>query len=99
MQQLDSGLIQTLVNVAGKAPRQTQWVRPYSGEGPSTTNQFVVFLKPEAFASGARVGDILKLLAGTLATFHVEVGAVRLLTADYLARHQIMDRHYGVINV
>src|SRR5947209_7649770 len=100
MQPLDDHLVRTLIDVIRERPAGTRWVRPYSGEGDETTNQFVVFLKPEALAGqeGVRVEEIVKLFSQALGRWNVQVGAVRFLASDYLGRHEVMDQHYGVIN-
>lgn len=81
------------------APRDS-WIRPIERESVRAKNHAVLFLKPEALAinSGVRVDSILQLLADTLRTYEVEVGAVRVLNGPYLAHYRIMQGHYGVIN-
>lgn len=75
------------------------WLNQYSSPN-GEHNQFVIFLKPEVlnFQDGVRVDDILHLVFDTLTKWNVKVGAIRILTASYLKKHLIMDRHYGVIN-
>lgn len=76
-------------------------LRPYKPENVDTSqNQFTIFLKPEttAIQEGAELDEILRYILRTFEKWAVEIGGVRILTADYLARHEIMDRHYGVIN-
>jgi hypothetical protein len=46
----------------------------------------------------ARLGPILDLVLDALRRYGVETGAVRALNGPYLARHRIMEEHYGVIN-
>ncbi len=77
-----------------------QWVAPYRAPEDAATHQFVLFLKPEATAvsEGARLDRILDIVFDRLAAFSATVHAARVLPGDYLARHAIMDQHYGVIN-
>lgn len=73
------------------------WLKPYV-PADGTRHQFIFFIKPEATAKGVDLAEVLRIAEQTLARFKVDVGAVRILSADYLRRHQIMDQHYGVIN-
>jgi hypothetical protein len=76
------------------------WIRPLGYRGLSAGNHCVLFLKPEALAArdGVRVEAILELVLAALRTHDVKTGAVRVLNGPYLARHRIMEAHYGVIN-
>jgi hypothetical protein len=76
------------------------WVQPYGTIDSASDHQFVLFLKPEATAvkEGVDLDAILALAFEELNRFDVHIGAVRILNGDYLKDHQIMDRHYGVIN-
>ncbi len=80
-------------------PRDS-WIRPIERESLRAQNHAVLFLKPEALAinAGVRVDSILQLVADTLRTHAVEIGAVRVLNGPYLAHYRIMQGHYGVIN-
>jgi hypothetical protein len=75
----------------------SRWFKPYR-PADGSGHQFIFFIKPEATHAGVQLDQVLHLAFETLAQFHVEVGAIRLLSADYLKLHQIMDQHYGVIN-
>lgn len=78
-----------------------EWLRPYySPQRSDTENQFVIFLKPEltALHDGVKFTEVLDCVLEALQQWEVQLGAIRLLRSDYLARHQIMDQHYGVIN-
>nr|MDA3872883.1 hypothetical protein [Kiritimatiellia bacterium] len=81
--------------------RQTQqWVRPYEAPKADAAHQFVLFLKPEVTAvhEDVDVQGVLKLILERLTAFEVSVHAIRVLPASYLAKHSILDQHYGVIN-
>jgi hypothetical protein len=41
---------------------------------------------------------VVELALKTLADFGVEVGSVRVLSGDYLDKHNLMGQHYGVIS-
>lgn len=76
------------------------WIVPLGAHPPRGQNHFVLFLKPELLAvrPAARLGPILDLVFDALRGYGVEIGAVRVLNGPYLARHRIMEAHYGVIN-
>ena len=76
------------------------WIVPLGAHPPAGQNHFVLFLKPELLAvrPAARLGPILDLVFDALRGYGVEIGAVRVLNGPYLARHRIMEAHYGVIN-
>lgn len=76
------------------------WVVENDKPPKETLNQFVVFLKPEVLdtKSGVNLKGILDLVLGSLPRWNVEVRNVRVLGGSYLERHNLMGRHYGVIN-
>jgi hypothetical protein len=76
------------------------WIRPYVFDRDVSTNQFVLFLKPEATAidKGVRVERILEIVFDALQKWDVHLGAVRVLNYSHLHKYRIMDKHYGVIN-
>jgi hypothetical protein len=47
---------------------------------------------------GVKVDGVVELALKTLADFGVEVGSVRVLSGDYLDKHNLMGQHYGVIS-
>jgi len=77
-----------------------EWIVPLGAHTPAGRNHFVLFLKPELLAvrTAARLGAILDLVLDALHHYGAEIGAVRALNGPYLARHRIMEEHYGVIN-
>jgi hypothetical protein len=76
-----------------------EWIRPI-GKSVSARNHFVLFLKPEVLDVRARVrvAEILDLVFAALKSHAVRTGAIRVLNGPYLARHRLMEAHYGVIN-
>jgi hypothetical protein len=76
---------------------ESRWYRPYLPPADDR-HQFIFFLKPEATRPGVHLEAVLELALHHLERFQVEPGAVRLMAAEYLARHQVLDQHYGVIN-
>jgi hypothetical protein len=64
-----------------------------------TTNEFVLFLKPELTAvSRAGFDKTAQLIDQHLERFGQEVVMATALEASYIARHRIAEQHYGVIN-
>jgi hypothetical protein len=85
----------------GTAQRPVEeWLVPLGEREISKRNHFVLFLKPELLAvrDGAKLSPILDLIGAALRKYGVETGAVRAMNGPYLARHKIMEEHYGVIN-
>lgn len=80
--------------------QQDNWVVPYETPAADGAHQFLLFLKPEATAlhDGVDLGGILNMVMERLNSFEVTVHALRILPASYLAKHSILDQHYGVIN-
>ncbi|MGH8614544.1 MAG: hypothetical protein ACREYF_21600 [Gammaproteobacteria bacterium] len=81
--------------------KDPEWLQVYHPpERRDTENQFAIFLKPEitALQDGVKLAELLHYVLDALQQWEVRLGAIRLLRSDYLARHQIMDQHYGVIN-
>jgi hypothetical protein len=81
--------------------KNPEWLQAYQpSERSNAENQFAIFLKPEitALQDGVKFAELLHFILGTLQQWEVRLGAIRLLRSDYLARHEIMDQHYGVIN-
>lgn len=62
------------------------------------TNQLVMFIKPEITALGVRAKPALDLIEDRLAGWGCSIKAARLLGPSYLARHRLIDEHYGVIS-
>ncbi|MGH8647279.1 MAG: hypothetical protein ACREX4_23590, partial [Gammaproteobacteria bacterium] len=98
LRQISEVLLKVLHLAQTKDP---EWLQVYHPpERGDTENQFAIFLKPEitAVQDGVKFADLLHCILGSLQQWKVRLGAIRLLRSDYLARHQIMDQHYGVIN-
>ncbi len=95
-----SAIVRASFHIKGKTP-SADWINPYHlVESTPDTNQFAIFLKPETteLHKGVKFKELLAYLIETFEKWSVEVGAIRILPSEYLARHQIMDLHYGVIN-
>jgi nucleoside diphosphate kinase len=97
---LKSDILSALEKVTAKDATTTHaWVKPYEAPA-SDVHQFLFFLKPEATANyaGVKVDALLELTLKTLHDFGVEIGSVRVLSGDYLDKHNLMGQHYGVIS-
>jgi len=65
-----------------------------------TTNEYVLFLKPELTAVAPDVfAKVAELIDRHLQDFGQQVVMAAALEAAYIARHRIAEQHYGVINV
>eukprot|EP00996_Jenningsia_fusiforme_P000881 NODE_17_length_4595_cov_21.435988_g14_i0.p1 GENE.NODE_17_length_4595_cov_21.435988_g14_i0~~NODE_17_length_4595_cov_21.435988_g14_i0.p1 ORF type:complete len:1383 (+),score=251.24 NODE_17_length_4595_cov_21.435988_g14_i0:62-4210(+) len=77
------------------------WVTPYTADKPTDLHQFVFFFKPEATSirsSTVDIKGILEIALQILISNDVEIGAIRVLGGPYLEKHNIIARHYGVLN-
>lgn len=88
-----------LVRILNEEGENDQWITQRT-EARADQHQFVLFLKPEITAvnSGVDLKRVLELVLSSLDRFDVTVGAIRLLGSRYLRLHDIMAKHYGVIN-
>lgn len=75
------------------------WVRPYAPSWAPAQHQFLVMLKPELVlpASGDGERPLARVL-GVMAERGVRVGAVRVLSGSYVARHAVVESHYPTLN-
>ena len=97
---LKRDIIRAVTELSTSKQAASQWIVPLGEREPDKRNHFVLFMKPELLAvrDGAKLSPIFDVIAAALRQYGVEIGAVRAVTGPYLARHKIMEEHYGVIN-
>jgi len=63
-------------------------------------NEMILFVKPEVTRPDhpVQVREVMDLLSCTFEDFGIELSAMIVLGADYLRDHDLIARHYGVIN-
>lgn len=63
-------------------------------------NQLLAFFKPEVFLNKTpeQIEKIMKLVFEKLEKYEVSIDGTALFPGSVVGKHQIMDRHYGVIN-
>jgi hypothetical protein len=63
-------------------------------------HEFLFFIKPEItlLSEESYLRAILELTFGKLKEFELRISDIRILAASYLEKHDIIARHYGVIN-
>ena len=63
-------------------------------------NEAVFFVKPEITApdSGVDISKVMDIIYDSFARFGVSIDGICVLGADYLKAHNIISRHYGVID-
>lgn len=63
-------------------------------------NQFLLFLKPEAFIAKtpAQIDKIANLIEFAIQNYAVEIQGIAVFPGETIRKHEIMDKHYGVIN-
>jgi nucleoside diphosphate kinase len=97
---LKRDITKAITDLGAEGQPRSRWLVAPGARKPDGRNHFVLFMKPELLAvgAGARLGPIFDLVRASLEKYGVETGAVRALNGPYLARHKIMEEHYGVIN-
>lgn len=71
---------------------------PFEPAGDPQLLEGVLFLKPEATLPGVALDEVLGMVAGSLEQWGLQLGGLSVLGAQYLKQHDIIARHYGVIN-
>jgi hypothetical protein len=71
---------------------------PFESAGDPLLLEGVLFLKPEATMPGVALDAVLHTVADYVEQWGLQVGGVSVLGAEYLKEHDIIARHYGVIN-
>ena len=67
-------------------------------------HEFIFFIKPEITLrdegnpSGIKISEILQMMLDRFSAFNVKIKDIRILSARYLDRFNIIADHYGVIN-
>jgi nucleoside diphosphate kinase len=98
---MQAEILKAFEKVTAKDAAETHaWIKPYEAAKDADAHQFLLFLKPEVTATydGVKLDKILDLVFKALAQFEVEIGAARILTGQYLDKHDLMVQHYGVIS-
>jgi len=75
------------------------WIRPYAPTVSPDRHQFLLMLKPELVLPP--VGDgrrPLTRVLDVLAVQGVGIGAVRVLSGSFVARHAVVESHYPALN-
>jgi hypothetical protein len=64
-------------------------------------NEFLFFIKPEITLDDENINfsDIVKLVLKKIESFSIKIKNIRIVNAAYLAKHNIIAKHYGVINM
>lgn len=63
-------------------------------------NEFVFFLKPELTLPGSEIDlkQILEIIADKFDEYNFNAVDIKILSAKYMEKHNIIGQHYGVIN-
>ena len=95
---MSQGLIQEIIQAA-KQPDDTV-VRPFTFR-KNKQNELLLFVKPEGFSGKSEETQtaVLNLILQKLSEFKADISGIELVTGSTLAKHEIMDRHYGYINL
>ncbi len=73
----------------------------YKNTRPKTAkNEFLFFLKPEITlkSQDIKLEKIINLILSKISDFQLNIDNIKILSAEYLEKYNIIARHYGVIN-
>lgn len=101
-QSAKSGYTEAITNSIKKAQNEEVFFEEiYSNIDLHTgKNEFLFFIKPEITLKSQilDLGKILGLIQEKLETFNLKVHNIKVLSASYLEKFNIIAQHYGVIN-
>lgn len=83
-----------------EANRTNRWVEiaPYRAGDRTEQNEYCLFLKPELTELQDTFLDVVTMVLDRLAAFDQHIVAGAAMDSSYLAKHRVMEQHYGVIN-
>lgn len=92
-------MINQIIDAIGKAQQGALYQTIYTGDA-SGQNEFVCFVKPELtlLNTGLQHAKILDIVMEGIKHFGFGIKSINVLSADYLAKYNIIAQHYGVIN-
>jgi len=75
------------------------WMQRFAPDVATSQNEMLLFLKPEITSdSKVDLTRVLVTLSDALSRYSVSIVASGVIGSNYLARHEIVAAHYGVIN-
>lgn len=92
-------IIDSFINSVGKDKNNPTLLSDFKLK-TKNKNQLLAFFKPEVFLNKTpeQIEKIMKLVFQKLEKYEVSVDGTALFPGSVIGKHQIMDRHYGVIN-
>ena len=93
-----AGAIVSQVQAIRSGSAAVAHLAPFEIAGDPRLLEGVLFLKPEATLPGVALDQVLATVADYIEQWDLQVGGVSVLGAAYLKQHDIIARHYGVIN-
>lgn len=84
-----------------KSHKETKIIQPVQVSQTDQRNELVFFIKPELLLvdDEAKILNSLRLIQEKFEAFNVAVHGTALVTGSYLDENEIMNRHYGFINL
>ena len=73
-------------------------IKGYKSQESVEENEYCLFLKPELTGLKDRFPAVAEIVFERLCAFYQRVVAATVMEASYIARHHLMEQHYGVIN-
>jgi len=89
-----------LVDALKLAPREQDRLvlEPFQPVVDANLNELLMFVKPEITELGPLAEKVLGYIEQRLVEWDCHIGALMLLGPAYMARHRLMEKHYGLIN-
>ena len=89
-----------LLDALKLAPREQSRlvVEPFQPVVDANLNELLMFVKPEITELGPLAEKALGYLQQKLVQWDCKIGALVLLGPAYMARHRLIENHYGLIN-
>ena len=73
-------------------------LEPFQPVVDANLNELLMFVKPEITELGPRAEKALGYIEQRLGQWDCHIGALMLLGPAYMARHRLIEKHYGLIN-
>ena len=73
-------------------------LKPFQPVVDDSLNELLMFVKPEITELGPLAEKVLGYIEERLVQWDCHIGALELLGPAYMARHRLIEKHYGLIN-
>lgn len=78
---------------------ESKELTPFQEWHDTYANQLVLFIKPEVTGLHMRAEPVLEMIEDQLVQWQCNIRSLRLIGSSYLRKHNLIDDHYGAINL